>query len=167
MATPESLLQNIEDALSPLVAGIKGKLDVAEDLDRAMSRLANAPKHWRMILLWNGYGDHDQARNGMNSHLFTVIIHQNLGMSRVVGKPVHRAGHGNDTQSFMDLLKQVSGWMRALRWPNGHNVVCEGMALNDSQWVSDVPKVSRAHALNFSLDAALEDLPDLIVIPAP
>lgn len=162
MATAASLLTDISTALRPLIQAEQGRLDVASSLDHALEILGTAVNRWRVVLLWNGHGSHQAAIHGMSSARFTTFIHQSLGLPMTVGDKVFKGD-----AAFLARMEQVSRWCRALRWPDGHGVACEGLALEDSEWVDQPPKHTAAHGLTWALEYALEYQPTTIVIPAP
>ena len=162
MATPASILKDIETALGPLIKAEKGELDVASDLDHALEKLATKVKGWRVVLLWDGHGPHELADKGASFCRLTTYIHVNLGLALPVGGKIYQ---GDD--SVIARIEQVSKWCRALRWAHGHNVECSGLVLQDSDWVSAVQKQTRAHGLSWTLDYTLEFQTEKIIIPAP
>lgn len=163
MPTAATILSNITTALRPLIEAEKGRLDVAVDKEDALGRLADRPAGaWRVILLWDGHGGHPNAAHGMSNARLTTFLHQNMGMpQRIEGKLITGA------ESFLARTEQLSKWCRALRWPDGHGIACEGLALEDSDWVLDTPATTRAHGLSWTLEYALDYQPAPIVIPAP
>lgn len=161
MATNASLQAQIISALEPLCEANQGRIDLAISEDDALRKLGTKPAGaWRIVMLWNGHGNHPDARYGMTNALFTTFIHQNIGMAhKIEGKLIH------GDASFHARLDQVSKWMRSIRWPDGHNVAEEGLVLEDSNWVSDTHKSVLAHGLDWSLAYALDYQESLIVIP--
>ena len=166
MSTPASLLQNIEDALSPIIAAAGGEYHAASTLEHALEILSTSPKKWRVIATFEGYGDHPGAKNGINEARFLFIVHAATGLRAKPGANVHRVSP-SERLAFLDLLETVSGNLRALRWPDGFGVDCAGLVLSDSNWITDAPGKSIAHQMTFSLTMALPPLPPVIVVPVP
>lgn len=166
MSETASFLSGIETALKPLIEAEKGQLNIATDVDDALQLLVTAPNRFRVVLTWDGFGDHPEAINGVNQMRFLVIVQQARGMSKDPSDSLHRQAHQVGEPPFLDRLEQVSGWFRALRFP-GRNCSCEGLALTDSNWVGDAPAKTRAHALTFSLVVAHPPLPPAISLPNP
>lgn len=165
MANPASLLRDIENALRPRIEAKGGNLDMASDLGHALEMLSTKVRGWRVIINFEGYGDHELADDGMNTCRFQIFLHANKGLATPVGNAIHRDQNGTD--SFLSRIEFVSQLLRALRWPNGHNVACKGMAVADSQWIIDAPDHTRAHVLNASLVIALEQNIEVIDISNP
>lgn len=163
MTTPEDILQDLENTLTPLIEDEGGVLDIATSLDHALEILATAPKRWRVVLLYEGYGDVGQGRFGVNSVRIATFIHANLGLAKEPGRRIYKTS-GNDTMSMLARIELVSYWMRALRWANTNNVDCEGFSMDDSSWVSDPPRNSTAHVINWSLEMALPNFSNYILI---
>lgn len=150
--TSSALLAAISTALASRVAAAQGGMEVAESLAEASDFLAAAPARWRLILLWEGYGSHAAAREGMTTHCVTAVVQQLRGLA---------AARTPGLLSFADRLEQVSAWMRALRFPDGTGADSAGFSLSDSRWL-ETAKTARAHAITFSLIAALPPFPETI-----
>lgn len=143
--TSSAILTSVHAALAPLVVAADGVCEVVESMDEAAALLTGAPGRWRLILLWDGYGSHPAARQGMATHQVTTVIQQVRGLP-AAAKPKLLA--------FADRIEQVSLWIRAMRFPDGAEVDSAGFALEDSRWL-EASKSTRAHMLNFTLVAAL------------
>lgn len=166
MSQSGDILRLVESALKPLIEGEKGELNIATDVGHAMEILATAPNRWRVVMTWEGYGDHPASKSGMAQSNFLVVLHHNPGLAKDPAKSLHTEAHSTGEPSFLDRLEQVSALMRALRFP-GRNMDCDGFALTDSQWVADTPGNTRAHALTLSIQTALPAISQTILIPAP
>lgn len=166
MSHPAVILNTIKSAIEPIVSDDGGRVEVASTLEHALEILAVAPSSWRLILTFEGYGGHPAAENGMNEARYLVILHVNNGLLNDAGSRLYEDGPG-ERLSFLSRLEEVSGMFRALRWPDGYNVNCAGLALDTSEWIADAPGNTTAHALTFTLEGALPSLPDIIAIPAP
>jgi len=152
--TSASLLTAMAAAIRPRVLAASGGLELAESLEEARDFLASAPSRWRMVLLWDGYGSHPAAREGMASHQVTAVIQQVRGLG---------SERSAKLLTFSDRIEQVSGWIRALRFPDGSEADPYGFSLTDSRWLETV-KTARAHALSFSLATALPAFSETIPI---
>ncbi len=163
MRYASDILCDIEKTLAPLIQAEGGVLDVATDLEHALEMLASAPKRFRVVLVWDGYGSHPQNREGMAATRFTTFIHANIGLSHNAGSKIYRESVEGD-KPFTARLEQLSEWVRALRWPDGADIDHAGMVLEDSDWVLNTPKNTKAHSLNWSLAQALTPHPTTIPI---
>lgn len=152
--TSAVLLRATAAAILSRVTAAGGVLESAESLEEARDFLAAAPARWRIILLWEGYGAHAAAREGMTTHQVTAVVQQLRGLPAAAAPKL---------LSFSDRIEQVSGWIRSLRFPDGAECDSAGFALSDSRWLETV-KSTRAHALTFSLVAALPALTEIITV---
>ena len=150
--TSAALITAIAAALLPRVVAAGGVLELAGSLEEARDFLAAAPARWRMVLLWEGYGSHPSAREGMTTHQITAVVQQIRGL---------RIDAAMKLLTFADRIEQVSGWIRAVRLPDGTGADSAGFSLTDSRWLETV-KTARAHALSFSLAAALPPFTEII-----
>jgi hypothetical protein len=163
--TYDQLINAVSNALRPRVAAAGGELVVAQTLETAHKFLSAAPNRWRLILHWEGFGDHEAAREGMTSHQVATVIHQADGL-------LHRRGeHATNPLPSGDLafsarITQVVSWMTALRFPNGTGADSAGFSMSGSQWLSAV-NGSTAHTLNWKLDAALPGFEQHIILDFP
>lgn len=163
--TYDQLINSVANALRPRVAGAGGELVVAESLEKAHAFLTAAPNRWRLILHWEGFGDHEAAREGMTSHQVATVIHQRDGL-------VHRPGENltnplpSGASPFSERITTVVSWMTALRFPNGTGADVAGFAMAGSQWLA-ADKQSTAHVLNWRLDAALPGFENHIILDFP
>lgn len=151
---PALILQDIEKTLCPIIEREGGTLEIMGSLEDALTKVSTAPKKWQVIVIWDGYGNHPHAVNGMSNVRLTSILHVNTGLEKDRGAALYQSNNNGDP-SFIDRLEFFSACMRALRWPDGANVACEGFALEDSQWVEGTPKNTSAKAINWSLAMAL------------
>ncbi len=152
--TSSALLVAIRAALAPRVTAALGTLELAESMDEAAAFLDAAPAKWRLILLWEGYGSHAAAREGVTTHQVTTVVQQLRGLTPV---------RSSKLLTFADRLEQVSAWMRGLRFPDGSGADDAGFSLSDSRWLDTIP-AARAHAISFSLTAALPAFTDIIPV---
>lgn len=150
--TSATLLAAVAAALLPRVSADGGVQEVAASLEEAREYLLTAPARWRLILLWDGYGSHPAAREGMTSHQVTAVLQQARGLP---------AASAPKLLSFADRIEQVSCWIRAMRFPDGTGADAAGFALADSRWLETHPS-ARAHALSFTLTAALPSFGETI-----
>ena len=153
--TSSSLLAAVSHALTPRVIAAGGVCDVAESMDEAVVFLAAAPVRWRLVLLWDGYGSHAAARQGMTYHNVTAVVQQLRGL------PATGLATTAKLLAFSDRIEIVSAWMRALRFPDGQEADAAGFSLLDSRWLQTVDK-ARAHSLSFQIQAALPDFSETI-----
>ncbi len=158
--TSSALLSAVSAALHPRVSAAGGVCDVAESMDEAVVFLAAAPVRWRLILLWDGYGSHAHAREGMTYHNVTCVIQQLRGL------PAAGLATTAKLLAFSDRIESVSAWMRALRFPDGQDADIAGFSLTESRWLQTVEK-ARAHSLSFQLQAALPGFTDTIPLVFP
>lgn len=154
--TSAVLLRATAAAILSRVTAAGGVLESAESLEEARDFLAATPARWRIILLWEGYGAHAAAREGMTTHQVTAVVQQ------IRGLPAANAA-APKLLTFSDRLEQVSAWIRSLRFPDGAECDSAGFALSDSRWLESA-KSTRAHALSFSLVAALPALTETIPV---
>lgn len=149
--TYDQLVNAVETALSPLAGASGGSVQVAESLEEARRFLAASPNRWRVIIHWEGYGEHAEARNGMTSHQLATVIQAPRGL---VHKPDPTKAKPSGAPGFSAYIAAVTGWMTAMRFPNGTGADIAGFALAGSQWLETTAGFA-AHVLNWRLDAAL------------
>lgn len=144
------LINAVEAALAPLVEAEGGTVEIVQSLGQARAALDNGPSRWRVILHWEGYGDHEHARQGMTNHQVATVIQAPRGLA----KSQHATKDKPDgTKSFSHYLECVSAWMRAMRFPDGTNADSAGFQLANSQWLDTVPNHD-AHVIAWRLPAA-------------
>lgn len=163
MSKSIEIFRDIRDAIEPQVRACKGVLECSTDLDEALGKLATSPSGWRVILVWDGFGSHEHAREGMSTLRCKTIINANKGLS-LPGVFTHQDGHRSGDPAFMDMIEKVSLWMRSIRWPNGHDVDCAGLVLESSDWVSDTPANALAHSIDWTVAMALPPFEAHIVV---
>lgn len=151
--TFDQLINAVAAALAPRVTAAGGTLEVVESLEQARAFLAAAPNRWRLILHWEGYGDHEKARYGMTTHQVATVIQQPRGLNHKPGENLTNP-LPSGAQPFSYRLGQVADWMMALRFPDGTEADNAGFAMSGSQWLETDPK-AMAHVINWRLDAAL------------
>lgn len=149
--TYPQLIQAVQSALAPLAAAEGGSVIVAESIEQARSFLDSAPNRWRVILHWEGFGDHDKAREGMTSHQVATVIQAPRGLDH---SPDITRPQLDGTPGFSARIAAIVGWMGAMRFPNGTGADVAGFAMAGSQWLATVPNFA-AHVINWKLDAAL------------
>lgn len=161
--TYDQLMNAIDDALTPRVAAADGQLILAESLEQARLLLESGPRRWRLILHWEGYGEHEQAREGMTRHQVATVIQAPRGL---VNSPSPTKAGPNGQVAFSTHISNVVSWMSALRFPDGTGADSAGFSSAGSQWLQTLPTYS-AHVLNWSLDAAVPpfDLTIPLVFP--
>lgn len=147
----DQLMVAVETALAPRVAAAKGEVIVAESLDQARKFLEGAPKRWRVILHWEGYGEHPSARLGMVTHQVATVIQAPRGMP-VKPSPI-KAGPSGQVP-FSHYIRDVTMWMTAMRFPDGTGADDAGFSPAGSLWLETLAGFA-AHVLNWRLDAAL------------
>lgn len=161
--TYDQLIAAVAAALTPRVAAMQGTIEVAESLEEARKMLEAAPGRWRLILHWEGFGEHPEARMGMTVHQVATVIQAPRGLAH---KPSPIAASPTGRPPFSSYIRTVSEWMTAMRFPNGTGADVAGFAPAGSLWLSTVPNFA-AHALNWKLDAALPPFPETIPLEFP
>lgn len=151
-----TLINAVSDALEERVTAAGGTLEIAESLEEAHAFLESAPKKWRLILHWEGYGPHDKSRLGMTHHQIATVIQQAKGLGQR-GRTLTNVSPGGAIP-FSERLAQVIGWMTAMRFPEGWNADEAGFSLENSQWVTAEPS-TRGHVISWKLQAALPAYP--------
>lgn len=159
----EQLTAAVAAALAPRVAAMAGVLEVAESLEEARKFLESAPGRWRLILHWEGFGEHPEARHGMVIHQVATVIQAPRGLAH---KPSPIAASPTGRPAFSSYIRAVSDWLTAMRFPNGTGADSAGFAPAGSLWLATVPNFA-AHALNWKLDAALPAFPETIPLVFP
>jgi hypothetical protein len=149
--TYNQLMNAVDDALTPRVAAANGQLILAESLEQARLLLESGPKRWRLILHWEGYGEHEKAREGMTRHQVATVIQAPRGL--VKSPSPTKPGPGGQVP-FSEYISLVVAWMSALRFPDGTGADDAGFSSAGSQWLQTLPAYS-AHVLSWSLDAAV------------
>lgn len=148
--TYAQLINAVEAALIPLAVAAGGKVVVAESVEEAQAFLGAKPNRWRIILHWEGFGEHPLARQGVTYHQVATVIQAPRGL-------VHDSGPTKTKPSgdpgFHHFIELVSSWMRALRFPDGTGADDAGFATAGSQWLPTVPGCA-AHSINWQLEAA-------------
>ncbi len=145
--TSAALLTALRTALTPRVLAAGGLLETPASLPEARAFLAAAPRRWRLILLWEGYGSHPAAREGMTTHQISAVIQAPSGLPAA-------AAAAPKLLAYADLIELVSAWFRALRFPDGTGADSAGFSLDSSTWLEAAPG-TQAHQLSFALPAAL------------
>ena len=153
--TYDQLMNALEDALTPLVSAADGQLVLAESLEQARMMLESGPRRWRLILHWEGYAEHEKAREGMTRHQVATVIQAPRGL---VKSPSPTKPGPSGQVPFSSHISNVIAWMSALRFPDGTGADSAGFSPSGSQWLQTLPAYS-AHVLNWSLDAALPGYP--------
>jgi hypothetical protein len=151
--------------LKPLVEAQGGGIQIAESQEAALKFLEAAPNRWRIILFWEGFGSHPQAREGLTSHQVATLIQQPTGLNKKPGEILTNP-LPSGAQPFSKRIQQVIGWMTSMRFPDGTNADPAGYALDSSQWVPAATG-TQAHVISWKLDAALPhyDLTIPLVFP--
>lgn len=159
------LLTAMEDALLPLAAAQGGIVEVAQSPEEAQKFLAAAPRRWRIIIHWEGFGNHDGARLGMTTHQLATVIQAPAGLLMRPGEQLTRPRPNGDAP-FSTRMEQVRRWVAGMRFPNGCGVDIAGFVLNDSQWLPTVSGMG-AHVFNWQLDAALPAFSEHVILNFP
>lgn len=149
--TYDQLINAVEVALAPRVKAAEGQLIVAESLETARTFLDSAPRRWRLILHWEGFGEHEAARMGMVTHQVAAVIQAPRGMDNQTTPT--KPGPAKQVP-FSYYIHAVMTWLTALRFPDGTGADSAGFAPAGSQWLQTLPGFS-AHVTNWKLDAAL------------
>lgn len=164
--TFDQLINGVATALKPRVAQAGGEVVVARSLEAARGQLlASAPNRWKLILHWEGFGEHEHSREGMTTHQVATVIHQKDGLLHRPGDHLTKPGPSGE-MPFSARIQQVCAWMCSMRFPNGTGADDAGFAMAGSQWVDAAPN-STAHALNWRLDAALPAFETTIPLEFP
>lgn len=162
--TYNQLIASVAEALTPLVEETGGKVEVAESLEEAQAMLDEAPRNWKLILHWEGFGDHASAREGMTAHQVATVIHAPRGLSKD-RSPIKPSSTGRP--AFSSYITAVVAWMTSMRFPDGTNADFAGFSLAGSNWVQSGTKQHTGHALNWRLDAALPAPANNIILNFP
>ena len=157
------LINAVESAISPRIIAAKGRVEVAESLEQAHAFLASAPNGWRLILHWEGYGEHPEARAGMTVHQVATVIHAPRGLPASKDPTKDKPGANPGFHHYVTL---VTGWMCAMRFPNGTGADVAGFAPAGSQWLETLPGYA-AHVLNWKLDVAIPAHSQNIILQFP
>lgn len=157
------LITAVKGAISTRIAAEGGKVVVAESLEEAHAFLEAAPNGWRLILHWEGYGEHPEARMGMTVHQVATVIQAPRGLPRDKDPTKDKPG---GAKGFHHYITTVSDWMCAMKFPNGTGADNAGFAPAGSQWLQTVPGFG-AHVLNWKLNAALPPYTQNITLSFP
>jgi hypothetical protein len=149
------LIRAVKAALEPLAAAEGGQVIAAATLEQARTFLKSAPRGWRLVLHWEGYGEHPEARLGMTAHQVATVIQAPAGLD--IDRDPTRDKPGG-AKGFHHYITLVDGWMRALRFPNGSGADIAGFSLSSSQWLETLP-THAAHVISWRVDAALPAFP--------
>lgn len=147
-----SLINAVAAALAPLASAEGMDVMIAESLEEAQAFLTAAPNRPRIILHWEGFGDHADAGRGMTTHQVATVLQQARGLGHKPGENLTTPLPGG-ALPFAARIEQLIGWMTAMRFPDGQNVDRNGFALSGSQWLTSAAG-TRAHVFNWRLDAA-------------
>ena len=145
------LVRAVKAALEPLATAEGGSVLAAATLEQARSFLKAAPRGWRIILHWEGYGGHPNAREGMTAHQIATVIQAPAGLDIDRDPTADKPG---GAKGFHHYITLVDGWMRALRFPHGTGADIAGFQLGNSQWLESTPSHA-AHVISWRLVAAL------------
>jgi hypothetical protein len=146
----DALITATAAALAPLASATQGRVEVAESLEEARALLDLAPGRWRIVLHWEGYAEHPEARHGMVTHQIATVIQAPRGLAH---KP-NPTTPGRAGPAFSTHIAAVMEWMTALRFPDGTGADTAGYAPAGSQWLAS-PRNLTTHVLSWKLDAAL------------
>lgn len=161
--TYDQLIASMESALTPRVAALNGVLEVAESLEQARTFLESAPGRWRLILHWEGHGEHPEGRMGMTTHQVATVIQAPRGLAH---KPSPIAPSATGRPAFSSYIRTVTEWITAMRFPDGTGADVAGFSPAGSQWLATAPGYA-AHVLNWKLDAALPPYSTCIPLAFP
>lgn len=161
--TYEQLIAAMSTALAHRVAAMSGTLEVAESLEEAQKFLESAPGRWRLILHWEGFGEHENAREGMTSHQVATVIQAPRGLTHRPS-PIEASPTGRP--AFSAYIRTVMDWITAMRFPNGTGADVAGFAPTGSQWLTTTSGFA-AHVLNWRLDAAIPPFAQHIPLTFP
>lgn len=157
------LIDAVYTAVAPLAEANGGTVEIVETLAEARAALDTAPGRWRIILHWEGYGEHPEARLGMTFHQVATVVQTSRGL---VHKPSPIAATPGGRPSIASLIEQVSLWMAALKFPNGTGADSAGFAKVGSQWL-DSASGTAAHVFDWRLEAADPAFDENIVLSFP
>lgn len=161
--TYTQLVSAVESALRTQVEAAGGKVEVAESLEEAQKALDQSPGRWRVILHWEGFGDHPEARFGMTFHQLATVVQAPRGLAH---KPSPISPAPGQSASVSDRIESVRQWMSALRFPDGTGADDAGFALGGSQWLPSSTGTA-AHVLNWRLQAAQPGFDSTIPLTFP
>ena len=153
--TPDKLLGELHDELSPWVRTQKGTLSIARDPYHFLELLAESPAGWRAVLHWDGeINPSDEERAGVFARQrISIGITANLGLRFDTDSALVKSTAARP--ALLSIVAAVRERVRGYVWPEGiTNEVtlyagCEAVTLPEA----DVPLAG--YRLNFELIIAL------------
>jgi hypothetical protein len=158
-----ALINSVAAALKPRAQQVGMDVEVALDLESAEAFLNAAPNRPRLILHWEGFGDHALSRQGMTIHQLATVIQMAKGLGHRPGTRLTNPGPYGQVP-FSTRIEQVTGWMTGMRFPDGTQADWAGFSLAGSQWITTAVKTQQCHGFNWRLDAALPPPPEEILL---
>lgn len=149
--TYAQLMTAVTAAARAEVGAQGGQVEMAESMEEVQAFMAASPRSWRLILHWEGLGEHPSARQGMVYHQVATVIQAPRGLMK---SPSPLQASPTGTRPFSDYIDLATSFMVALRFPNGTGADSAGFAPAGSQWLETTPNFA-AHVLNWKLTAAL------------
>lgn len=167
-----TLLQHLEDYLSPLLqAEEKAVLSIAADPEEALEMLAgDAPKRWRVALVFAGYEGIQQDDGGGNPYGDAVLkfyVQLPASFANPPNHELHRT-RSDDTPPMLDRIEKVRLWMCRLRL-NLEGVDCRQFRFSGSDWETETKSgkaLQRTHRLDFKITLALDVAAEDVTWPA-
>lgn len=168
-----TILNAIDDALSPQVAANDGSLVIADTLEDALEMLQLAPQKWRVVLTIDG----DQANEDVNpAGVVTSTLVAHVQAPKGFERPRRSLARANARDATPSFFTRRDWFIRKLRGLTlSHaEIDFQGINYKSSTWlkVDNLPAF-RTMALSFELTYALDDPAtdpdgtDPVVLPSP
>jgi len=156
--TSALLLRLTEDALGPLIADEGGTLTVGTDPEHVLQILSNAPKKFRVVLMWEGSTAIPDTRGSAARGRVVVVVQQARGLGVKPGDDTHRARAGD--MPILERAEQVAAFVRTLRFyqldGNPHSEIeCHGWQFLGGDWQPKENAPSRDYNQQFDIGYCL------------
>ncbi len=153
----QTVMQVLEDGLSPVVSAHGGELCMASDPDDIIELLASSqPKGWRLIIGWAGESavDVDDAP-GIEDLRLTATVQAARGMGIDKGSSTFRET-ASGRASLHALAHQVDLWFRGFTGTTKGDVDHRGFRKVSSDWlvIDDIPtrQITTTYRLRIGTD---------------
>lgn len=153
------ILIQLEDHLRPLVASLKGQVEVMDMEADVLAKLGLAPEGWRVMLCAdNAESVEPQDLGGWVDFGIAAWVQQPKGLPLAPGKGIHRAGTSGSLP-FLSRLALVMQWTRGLALDHPEAQGCPRIfRFRKWEWVRmEDGATLRAAKITFTVTHALND----------
>lgn len=162
------LLTTLESYLQPLVDEEGGVFSIAAEPQEALEMLAgNAPKRWRLVLVWGGYTtiDPDDGADGFADNALKLYLQMPGSMSNKPAGELHR--DSETAPAMVARIELVILWIRRLRL-NLPGVDCRQIRFAGGEWEIETKSgkpLHRTHRCDFLVTTELDEAAEPFLFP--